>query len=87
MSRILKAVSLWFQRLWWAQHNARVLADMEWRMILLVEDATGGRMSKAYYSTEQMRAEVAANHSTIYQSGYDDALEDHDIKPDEEDEA
>lgn len=65
-------IKLWFARLWWAQHNARVLADMEWRMILLVENATGGRMSKAYYSTEQMNAEVAANHNAIYQDGYDD---------------
>ncbi len=54
-------------------------------MILLVEDATGGRMSKPYYSTEQMRAEVNANHSDIYQAGYADALEEHGItKPDDE---
>lgn len=84
MGGLLKRTSLWFQRLWWAQHNARVLADMEWRMILLVENATGGRMSKAYYSTEQMNAEVSAAHNDLYASGYADALEDHGIAaPDE----
>ena len=31
-------------------------------------------MSKAYYSTEQMNVEVAANHNTIYQDGFDDGL-------------
>lgn len=74
MSRLFHHVRLWCERLWFAQHNARVLADMEWRMILLVENATGGRMSKAYYTTEAMAAEVSANHDAIYQEGYDDGL-------------
>lgn len=74
MTRALRAIGLWFQRFWFAQHNARVLADMEWRMILLVEEATGGRMSKAYYSNDQMRPEIAAHHNALYQDGWDDAL-------------
>lgn len=74
MSAVLYRIGLWFARLWWAQHNARVLADIEWRMSLLVEEATGGRMSKPYYSLDQMRPEIAANHNAIYQYGWDDAL-------------
>lgn len=74
MIGLINRIGLWAQRLWFAQHNARVLADMEWRLILLVENATGGRMSKAYYSTEQMNAEIAANHNAIYQDGFDDGL-------------
>lgn len=72
--KIIANIKLWFERLWFAQHNARVLADMEWRMILLVENATGGRMSKAYYSSDQMNVEVTENHSAIYKSGWDDAV-------------
>lgn len=68
-------MKLWFERLWFAQHNAHVLADMEWRMILLVENATGGRMSKAYYSSDQMNVEVTANHLALYQEDYDEATE------------
>lgn len=80
--RVIRSIGLWFARLWWAQHNARVLADMEWRMCLLVENATGGRMSKAYYTTEQMNAEVNANHNALYDMGYKDALEEHGISED-----
>ena len=71
---IIANIKMWFERLWFAQHNARVLADMEWRIILLVENATGGRMSKAYYSSDQMNVEVTANHNAIYQGGWDDAV-------------
>lgn len=79
MKQALRAIATWFEQLWWAHHNARVLADMEWRMILLVENATGGRMSKAYYSTEQMNLEVEAARQETYREGYDDALEEHGI--------
>jgi len=72
--KIVAGMKLWFERLWFAQHNVRVLADMEWRMVLLVENATGGRMSKAYYSTDQMNVEVAANHTALYQEGYDEGV-------------
>ena len=63
----------WLKRFWYAQHNARVLADMEWRFILAIEEATNGRMSKAYYSIEAMRSEIAAARNETYQMGYDDA--------------
>ena len=42
MGTLIRRTKLWLERLWFAQHNARVLAEMEWRMILLVENATGG---------------------------------------------
>jgi phage terminase large subunit-like protein len=73
---LVTRIKLWFERLWFAQHNARVLADMEWRMTLLLENATGGRMSKPYYSTEQMNVEVAANHNALYEDAQTEAFED-----------
>jgi hypothetical protein len=71
---MLRRIGLWFARIWWAQHNARVLADMEWRFTLFLEDATGGRMSKPYYTIEAMRAELMVAQNAIYQDGWDDAL-------------
>lgn len=73
---MMEKIKLWFECLWFAQHNARLLADMEWRMCLLVENATGGRMSKAYYSTEQMNAEVAEHQNELYNEGYKDGVAD-----------
>jgi hypothetical protein len=72
----MRSICLWLERIWFAQHNARVLADMEWRMILLVENATAGRMSKAYYSSDQMNVEIAAAQNETYMSGYNDGFQD-----------
>lgn len=75
---IVEKIKLWFERLWFAQHNARVLADMEWRFILALEDATNGRMSKAYYDIEVIRQCISEARQETYQEGYEDGCADSD---------
>ena len=72
---VRSAVSL-FQRQRHAQHNAAVLADMEWRMSLLLDDATGGRLSKPYYSIQDMRAAMAEYHAEMFKDAYDEGFLD-----------
>lgn len=74
---MLEKIKLFFERLLFAQHNARVLADMEWRFTLAIEEATNGRMSKAYYDIDVMRQCIQEARSEAYNEGYNDALEDH----------
>ena len=76
MGKALNAIRQWFVQLWFAHHNAKVLADMEWRFTLFLEDATGGRMSKPYYDIEVMRAGLREATDAIYKDGWDDALSD-----------
>lgn len=52
------AIKAWCERVIYCHHNARVLADMEWRMSDLLDHATGGRMSKAYYASDVMERAV-----------------------------
>lgn len=46
----------WCERVIYCQHNARVLAEMEWRLSVILERATGGKLSKAYYDVPTMTA-------------------------------
>lgn len=68
----LDAARDWLLQIWYCHHNARVLADMEYRLGCVLSMTTRG-MSKAYYSWDAMRAEIAAYQSDIY----DEAIEDH----------
>jgi hypothetical protein len=47
----------WCLRVLLAHHNARVLADMEWRLGCVLCECTSG-MSKPYYTLEAMRDEI-----------------------------
>lgn len=61
----------WFARVRWCHHNARVLADMEYRFSCVL-DHIGTRMSQAYYTLPAMYEEIdRAIRDTV-----DDELED-----------
>lgn len=53
----LDAAKAWVERVIYCHHNARVLADMEWRLGCVLNHCTNG-MSKAYYPVEAMKAEI-----------------------------
>ena len=78
----------WLARFYFAQHNARVLADMEYRLGVVLDQATNGRMSKAYYPVEAMLQEISEarveHGSEMYREGRKDALEEHGL-PSEDD--
>ena len=63
----------WFQRVWYCHHNARVLADMEYRFGCVLNQVTDG-MSKAYYTQEAMDAEIQQHQNKLYSDGYDDGV-------------
>lgn len=69
----------WFERVIYCHHNARVLADMEYRMSCLLEAATGGKMSKAYYDKDTVAVYVHDHHQYLYQEGWDDAVKTYGI--------
>lgn len=73
------AVKEWCERVIYCHHNARVLADMEYRMSCLLDTASGGQMSKAYYDWPTMRIYVQDHHTSLYQNGWDDACKAHGI--------
>lgn len=73
----------WFLRWVYAQHNARVLADMENRFCIVLCEASGNMMSKAYYDKDVMLNQIALHHQKLYNDGYCDAEEDHEIPEDE----
>ena len=60
----------WFLRWVYAQHNARVIIDFESRMSTVVWAATGGMMSKAYYTAEAMLAEIRDAEERAYNLAY-----------------
>ena len=66
----------WCLRWIYAQHNARVITDFEHRMRMVIWDATGGLMSKPYYTLEAMRAEIAAHLSAQYEDAYAEGRKD-----------
>lgn len=74
---------LWFARFVYAQHNARVLVDMEHRLGCVLDAATNGMLSKAYYDVPTMTAAIsdafAAHGELYYAEGRADALEEHGI--------
>lgn len=65
-------VKNYFLRIWFCHHNARVIADFEERMTSVIYTATGGRMSKPYYTKETMIAEINEHLSNQYDEGYED---------------
>lgn len=67
----------WFERILFCHHNARVLADMEYRFSCVLCEATGGKMSKAYYEKDVMLAVVRDFHEELYQDGYADGQADY----------
>ena len=77
----------WCMQLWFAHHNARVLADMEYRFGCVLNHTTRG-MSKAYYTWEAMQAEIDEFHNEMcndaYREGEHDKAEDleaaHDVR-------
>lgn len=66
----------WFLRWIYAQHNARVIIDFENRMSSVVYHATGGMMSKPYYTIEAIKQEIDGYHSRLYDDAYADGRED-----------
>ena len=73
----LVTIGEWFQQIWYAHHNAKVLCDMEYRMACLLTTTTRG-MSNAYYSIEDMTSAAHELQMEMrdesYQEGWDDAV-------------
>ena len=61
----------WFERVYYCHHNARVIADFEWRMSCVLTECTRG-MSKPYYDIEDMRVQIQDFLTETYQEGYDE---------------
>lgn len=80
--RLIERLPLWLQRIIWAQHNARVLADMEWRLSIVLEEATGGLLSKAYYDTAAMTEEIRKHIADCENVAIDEFCDDYEIDRD-----
>lgn len=65
----------WFLQIWFCHHNARVLADMEYRLGCVLSETTRG-MSKAYYTWEVMQSEIQAYQSEQYDEAYTEGVND-----------
>lgn len=74
----------WFLRWVYAQHNARVIINFERDMSSVIYEATGGMMSKPYYTIEAMKAQINDYHNSLYQSGYLDGVEDQKLVAEKE---
>jgi hypothetical protein len=66
----------WFLRWVYAQHNARIIIDFEDRMVSVIYAASGGMMSKPYYSTEAMLQCIREAESRAYDYAYADGRDD-----------
>jgi hypothetical protein len=66
----------WFLRWIYAQHNARVIADFEDRMVSVIYAATGGLMSRPYYTTEAMLQCIREFESRTFDDGYREGQKD-----------
>lgn len=71
----LHGIKAWCERVIYCHHNARALADMEYRFGCVLTECTRG-MSKAYYDLETMRAEILDFMQERYDEGYKDATAD-----------
>ena len=69
------AIKEWFERVIYCHHNARVLADTEWRLSCVLDAATGGKLSKPSYDWPTMSSWIDDHHSVLYRGGWDDAVE------------
>lgn len=65
----------YFARIYYCHHNARVLADMEYRFGCVLCECTRG-MSKAYYTTEAMIAEINDMQNELYEEAYAEGCKD-----------
>ena len=74
-----RAFFRWFERIYWAQHNARVITDFEYRMSVMVDVATSGRMSKPYYNIEAMKSEIEEAFQRERNMAYGEALIDQGV--------
>jgi len=80
--RLWLAVTAWpevrdfFLRYVYAHHNARVIAEFENRMVSVIYRASGGMMSKPYYTTEAMLQCITEAESRAYDMAYSDGRED-----------
>lgn len=72
----LEDVRDWFLRFWYAQHNARVIIDFENRMTAVIYAATGGMMSKPYYTEDAMLSQIREFESRTYDFGYEEGRKD-----------
>lgn len=72
----------WFLQIWLCHHNARVLADMEWRLGCVLSATTRG-MSKAYYDWKTMEAEIYAYQSELEDQAVASFKEDYECHCDE----
>jgi hypothetical protein len=66
----------WLARWVFAQHNAKVIIDFEDRMVSVIYAASGGMMSKPYYSTEAMLQCIRENERKLYDYAYADGRDD-----------
>lgn len=72
-------VKEWCERVIFCHHNARVLVDIEHRMSCLLDLASGGQISKAYYDWPTIRAYVGDHHNSLYSDGWDEACKTYGI--------
>lgn len=78
----LAPVRDWFLQIWFCHHNARVLADMEYRLGCVLSATTRG-MSKAYYTWPAMEQEIYGYQQDIGEQAVKDFKEDYDCHCDE----
>lgn len=78
----------YFLRFIYAQHNARVIIDFENRMSAVIYEASGGMMSKSYYTEEAMLAQIREHadreRDEWYAEGRKDAFEEMGVADPEE---
>lgn len=67
----LDEVRDWLARVYYCHHNARVIADFEHRMAIVLCECTRG-MSKPYYAAEDMVCQIQDYLSEKYDEGYED---------------
>ena len=79
----LESVVQYLQRIWFCHHNARVLADMEYRLGCVLSHTTRC-MSKPYYTLQAMYTEIDDLHQYLCEQAVDDYKRDHDCTCDEE---
>ena len=72
----LDDISRWFKQIYYCHHNARVIQDFEGRMSDVIWEATGGMMSKPYYTLEAMRSQITSAREDTYNEGYEDGRSD-----------
>lgn len=65
----------YFLQIWFCHHNAKVLGDMEYRMSVVLDQATEC-LSKPYYDIDTMIGEISAYQTKLYSDGYDEGRKD-----------